>query len=297
MRFLSHVVSEQGIAVDPTKVAAIQDWVRPKNVTDVRSFLGLADYYRRFIKDFSKTAAPLTNLTKKNQTFTWDAKCEHAFVSMKEKLTSTPVLVIPKSNVEMTIYTDACGTGLGAVLMQNGRVVAYASRQLKPHEKRYPTHDLELAAIVFALKMWRHYLLGERFELFTDHKSLKYLFSQRDLNLRQQRWLEFLASYDFDISYTPGKGNVVADALSRKREELNLMIMEMKQLEIIAEYKFRPTGGLEPDMLASLSVRPTLLEQIGENQRRDMKLAEILNRLELVAGSDDLKPYEVDREG
>ncbi|MDQ4222905.1 hypothetical protein RBK84_00810, partial [Pseudomonas aeruginosa] len=99
VRFLGHVVSEQGITVDPAKVAAIQDWIRPKNATDVRSFLGLAGYYRRFIKDFSKTAAPLTNLTKKNQTFTWDAKCEHAFVSMKEKLTSAPVLVIPENNV------------------------------------------------------------------------------------------------------------------------------------------------------------------------------------------------------
>lgn len=239
----------------------------------------------------------MTNLTKKNQTFTWDAKCEHAFVIMKDKLTSATILIIPESNIEMTVYTDACGTGLGAVLMQNGKVVAYASRQLKPHEKRYPTHDSELAAIVFALKMWRHYLLGERFELFTDHNSLKYFFSQRDLNLRQQRWLEFLASYNFDISYTPGKENVVADALCRKKEELNLMIMEMKQLEILSKYNFRPTRGLEPEVLASLSVRPTLLERIGENQRRDMKLAEILNRLELAAKSDDLRPYEVDREG
>ena len=112
----------------------------------------------------------------------------------------------------MTVYTDACGTGLGAVLMQGGRIVAYASRQLKPHEKRYPTHDLELAAIVFSLKMWINYHLGERFELFTDHKSLKYLFSQKDLNLRQQRWLEFLASYDFDIAYTPA--NILAETLN-----------------------------------------------------------------------------------
>ena len=100
--------------------------------------------------------------------------------------------------------------------MQRGRVVAYASRQLKPHEKNYVTHDLELMAIVFALKIWRHYLLGEKFEIYTDHKSLKHLFTQKDLNMRQQRWVEFLASYDLDILYTPGKANVVADALSRK---------------------------------------------------------------------------------
>lgn len=166
------------------KVIAIQHSVRPENAIDVKSFLGLASYYKRFIKDFSKTVAPLTNMTKKNQTFTWDARCEHAFTSMKEKLTRAPVLVIPKRNIEMTVYTDAYGTSLGAVLMQSRRVVAYASRQLKPHGKRYPTHDLELAAIVFTLKIWRYYLLGERFELFTDHKSLKYHFSQKDLNLR-----------------------------------------------------------------------------------------------------------------
>ena len=134
----------------------------------------------------------------------------------------------------MVFYTDACGTGLGAVLMQKDKVVAYASRQLKPHERNYPTHDLELAAIVFALKMWRHYLLGVRFELFTDHKSLKYLFSQKDLNLRQQRWLEFLASYDFGIAYTPGKGNAVADALSRRHAELGAMFSEWKSLEYLA---------------------------------------------------------------
>ena len=115
--------------------------------------------------------------------------------------------------------------------------------------------------------------------------------------MRQQRWLEFLASYDFDISHTPGKRNVVADALSRKKEELNSMIMEMKHLEIIAEYNFRPTGGLEPEMLASLSVRPTLIERIGANQRRDAKLAGILNRLEFAAESEELKPYGVDHEG
>ena len=126
--------------------------------------------------------------------------------------------MIPEGNQDFVVYTDASRTGLGAVLMQRERVVAYASRQLKPAETRYATHDLELAAIVFALKIWRHYLLGEKFILYTDHKSLKYLFSQKDLNLRQQRWLEFLAAYDLDILYTPGKGNRVADALSRKHQ-------------------------------------------------------------------------------
>ena len=158
---------------------------------------------------------------------------------------------------------DACGTGLGAVLMQEGRVVAYGGRQLKVHEKNYPTHDLELAAIVFALKSWRHYFLGEKFELYTDHKSLKYLFSQKDLNLRQQRWMEFLASYDFEISYTPGKGNVVADMLIRKKLTLSPLFVERQSLEYIASFNFRPSSDFVPGLLASPEVRPTLLNSIG----------------------------------
>ncbi|MDQ4222772.1 ribonuclease H family protein, partial [Pseudomonas aeruginosa] len=167
----------------------------------------------RFIQDYSKISSHLTKLTKKEEKFIWTSKCEKAFQELKRRLTSAPVLAVPDGKSSYSVYTDACGKGLGAVLMQNGQVIAYASRQLKPHEKNYATHDLELLAVVFALKMWRHYLLGEKFELFTDHNPLKYLFSKKDLNLRQLRWLEFLASYDLDINYTPGKANVVADAL------------------------------------------------------------------------------------
>ena len=134
---------------------------------------------------------------------------------------------------------------------------------MKVQEKNYPTYDLELAAVFFALKSWRHYLIGERFELFTDHKSLKYLFSQKDLNLRQQRWMEFLASYDFEIAYTLGKGNVVADALSRKKLTLRPIFVERKNLEYIATFDFRPSFELVPGLLASLEVRPTLLDSIG----------------------------------
>ena len=126
------------------------------------------------------------------------------------------MLTQPESGVPFVVYSDASLSGLGCVLMQSGKVVAYASRQLKPHEKNYPTHDLELAAIVFALKIWRHYLYGEKCYVYTDHKSLKYLMTQKDLNLRQRRWLELIKDYDLIIDYHPGKANVVADALSRK---------------------------------------------------------------------------------
>jgi ribonuclease HI len=139
-----------------------------------------------------------------------------SFRTLKEKLTSAPVLVILDPTKKYIVYCDASAKGLGCVLMQDSAVVAYASRQLKPHEENYPTHDLELAAIIFALKIWRHHLYGVQFDLFSDHKSLKHLFDQRELNMRQRRWMEYLKDFDFNLNYHPGKANVVADALSHK---------------------------------------------------------------------------------
>ena len=214
--FLGHIVSAEGIRVDPVKIEAIVNWKPPRNVTEVRSFLGLAGYYRRFVQGFSVIASSLTRLLRKGVKFEWDDKCQSSFERLKEILIEALVLIQPTSGKDYTIYSDALRIGLGCVLMQDGKVVAYASRQLKPHEQNYPTHDLELAAVVFALKIWRHYLYGEKCRIFTDHKSLKYLLTQKDLNLRQRRWLELLKEYDCIIDYHPGKANVVADALSRK---------------------------------------------------------------------------------
>src|SRR5262249_41387654 len=191
-------------------------WNVPRTPSEILSFLGLAGYYRRFIQDFSSLASPLTRLTRKGVKFVWSQECEQSFQELKTRLTSAPVLSLPDGSGGLVVYTDASRLGLGCVLMQHGKVIAYVSRQLKDHELNYPTHDLELAAVVHALKIWRHYLYGERFEVFTDHKSLKYIFSQRDLNLRQRRWMEFLKDYDFGMSYNPGKANVVAVVMSRK---------------------------------------------------------------------------------
>ena len=152
------------------------NWERPTSVMEIRSFLGLAGYYRRFIKGFSHISLPLTKLTRKDAPFVWMMDCEKSFQELKEKLTSTPVLVLPDPSGPFEVYCDAPGRDLGCVLMQHRNVVAYASRQLKPHEVNYLTHDLELAVVVFALKIWRHYLYGVRFEVFSDHKSLKHLF-------------------------------------------------------------------------------------------------------------------------
>ncbi|KAL5578044.1 hypothetical protein UlMin_019743 [Ulmus minor] len=196
VQFLGHVISRDGIS-----------WPVPTNVTEIRSFLGLAGYYRRFVEGFSTLAAPLTALTKKDRRYEWTDKCERSFQELKKRLTSAPILVLPTDVTDFTVYCDASRIGLGAVLMQNGRVIAYASRQLKIHEKNYPTHDLELAAVVFALKIWRHYLYGARCQIFTDHKNLKYIFTQKELNMRQRRWLELVKDYDCEILYHPGKAN------------------------------------------------------------------------------------------
>jgi ribonuclease HI len=202
--------------VDPSKVQEVMDWKPPKSVHQIRSFLGLAGYYRRFIPEFSRIAKPMTELLKKGVKFVWDEKCENAFQTLKQYLTFAPVLAQPDNSKPYEVYCDASGTCLGSVLMQENRVIAYASRALRPHEKNYPTHDLELAAVVHALKIWRHYLMGTCCNIYTDHKSLKYIFTQADLNMRQRRWLELIKDYDLEMHYHPGKANVVADALSRK---------------------------------------------------------------------------------
>ncbi|KAL0561571.1 hypothetical protein IC582_002005 [Cucumis melo] len=214
--FLGHVVSKAGVSVDPAKIEAVTSWTRPSTVSEVRSFLGLAGYYRRFVENFSRIATPLTQLTRKGAPFDWSKACEDSFQNLKQKLVTAPVLTVPDGSGSFVIYSDASKKGLGCVLMQQGKVVAYASRQLKSHEQNYPTHDLELAALVFALKIWRHYLYGEKIQIFTDHKSLKCFFSQKELNMRQRRWLELVKDYDCEILYHLGKANVVADALSRK---------------------------------------------------------------------------------
>ena len=258
--FLGHIISEEGVSVDPKKVEAIVDWPRPTTITEVRSFLGLAGYYRKFIEDFAKIAVPLTQLTQKRKKFEWSQKCEESFEELKKRLVTAPVLILPSDTGGFSIYSDASKGGLGCVLMQNGKVIAYASRQLKPYEQNYPTHDLELAAVVFALKLWRHYLYGETCEVFTDHQSLKYLFTQKELNMRQRRWLELIKDYDLKISYHPGKANKVADALSRKsfgtlatiitQEERLMSEFERMRIEVVDSSK---------NHLAVLTTQPTLI--------------------------------------
>jgi hypothetical protein len=177
IQFMGHVLSANGIAVDPSKVKDILEWKLSTTVHQVRSFLGLAVYYRRFIPDFSKIVKPITSLLNNDTKFNWSSRCNEAFEQMKVLLTTALVLAQPEIEKPFDVYCDASGSGLGCVLMQEGRVIAYASRQLRRHEEHYPTHDLELAAFVHALKIWRHYLLGNTCHLYTDHKSLMYIFT------------------------------------------------------------------------------------------------------------------------
>ncbi|GKB48591.1 putative reverse transcriptase domain-containing protein [Tanacetum coccineum] len=177
---------------------------------------GLAGYYRRFIEGFSKIAKSMTMLTQKGIKFDWGEKEENAFQLIKQKLCSAPILDLPKGSKDFVVYCDASHKGLGDILMQREKVISYASRQPKIHEKNYTTHDLELRSVVFALKIWRHYLYGTKCTMFPDHKSLQHILDQKELNMRQRRWLELLSDYDCDILYHLGKANVVADALSRK---------------------------------------------------------------------------------
>ena len=153
VRFLGHVVSASGVSVDLERVEVVMSWERPKSVFEIRSFLGLAGYYRRFIEDFSRITALMTRLTRKEVRFDWDNRCEEAFMELKRRLTSAPILIVPDRGQGYIVYCDASRAGFGCVLMQSGRVVAYGSRQLKNHELNYPTHHMELAAVVFALKI------------------------------------------------------------------------------------------------------------------------------------------------
>ncbi|GKA83919.1 putative reverse transcriptase domain-containing protein [Tanacetum coccineum] len=190
VQFLGHLIDSQGLHVDPAKIEAVKNWTSPTTPTEIRQFLGLAGYYRRFIKDFSKIAKSLTELTHKNKKYIWGEDQESAFQLLKQKLCEAPILSLPEGNDDFIVYCDASHQGQGAVLMQREKLIAYASRQLKPNEENYTTHDLKLGAV--------------------------HILDQKELNMRQRRWLELPADYDCEIRYHPGKVNVVADALSQK---------------------------------------------------------------------------------
>ena len=280
IQFLGHVLSSNGIVVDPSKVKDILEWKPPTTVHQVRSFLGLAGYYHRFIPDFSKLVKPITSLLKNDTKFNYSSRCNEAFEQLKVLLTTAPVLAQPDIEKPFDVYCDASGSGLGCVLMQEGRVIAYASRQLRRHEEHYPAHDLELAVVVHAFKLWRHYLLGNICHIYTDHKSLKYIFTQSELNMRQRRWFELIKDYELEIHYHPGKANVVADALSRKASS-HCLTVKTSDTTLCQEMEKLNLGIIQHGTLNQLKLESILLQRIIDAQRSDKGMRYIHEKIKV----------------
>ncbi len=218
--FVGHEVSAEGVHMEPAKVKAIQDWPMLQNAKEVRQFLGLAGYYRRFVHRFSAICAPLTDLLHETSEWKWTQREKTAFDALKQAISSAPVLLLPDESKPYTVMTDASGFAIGAALCQDqGRglqPIAFLSQKMLSAERNYPVHEQELLAVICALKTWRHYLYGEQFTIETDHESLQYLQTQPQLSKRQIRWLETLSQFTYTMQYKKGKDNIVADALSRR---------------------------------------------------------------------------------
>jgi hypothetical protein len=289
--FLGHVISKGGIFIDPSKVQDVLSWKAPTSVGDIQRFLELAGYYQRCIEGFSKISNPMTELLEKDQRFEWAPSCEASFQELKKRLTTASILVMPDMENPFSIYCDALGQGLGCVLMQDGRVVAYASRQLRKHEVNYLTHDMELATVVHALKIWRHYLMGKWCELCTDHKSLKYIFTQSNLNHWQRRWLEFIKDYDLEINYHPGKANVVAEALSH-RSHVSQLVVDSMPFELCEEFDKLNLRIVANTKATKMEVGSSLLQEIRKGQLEDEKIQEITRNIKEEKPPDFLEDEE-----
>jgi hypothetical protein len=271
--FLGHVISLEGIAVDPGKVKDDLEWKPLTFVSEVQSFFGLAGYYRRFISNFSKIAKPVTELLKKGSKDAWSDACDEHFKHLKKLLTTKPVLAQPDTAKPFDVFCDASGTRLGGVLMQEDRVISYSLWQLRHYEEHYPTYDLELAAVEMTLRMWHHYLLENVVHIYTDHKSLKYIFTQPDLNIRQRRWLELIKDYELEINYHPKKANVIVDALSQKAH--------CNYLPVVCSTGEESSTLVLPDLsLFNMTLMPTLRDEIKAVQKNDKGMGHIKRRMQ-----------------
>ncbi|GJX43068.1 putative nucleotidyltransferase, ribonuclease H [Tanacetum coccineum] len=243
VEFLGHKIKDGGLMMDGAKIKAIQDWEPPTKVTELRSFLGLVNYYRRFIMGYSAIASPLTDLLKKNKAWIWDEECQAAFESLKKAVMEEPVLRLPDVTMPFELHTDASDFAIGGVLMQDGHPIAFESRKLNETERKYTVQEKEMTAVVHCLRIWRHYLLGSRFVIKTDNIATSYFQTQKKLSPKQARWQDFLAEFDYQLEYKPGKANVVADALSRKAE-----FAAITQAQFFLQDRIKE--GLEHDPLA-----------------------------------------------
>jgi hypothetical protein len=230
--YLGHVISEEGVIVDLEKIKSIIYWPTQKYVSDIISFMGLEGYYRRFIKVFSKIGCPITSLQKKGVKFIWTSECEERFQQLKYLLTNAPMLKIADPNKDFLVCTDVCKEGLEGVIMQEGHVICYQSRNSNEHEINYVTRDLELDSIVHDLKMWGYYLLGRIFILMTNHSGLRYYFDQPKINVRQARWMDILSEFYFEIKHIKGKENRVVDSISISLKVIHLAVVSIDEPNI-----------------------------------------------------------------
>lgn len=214
--YLGHVISSSGVEVDQDKVQAVKEWPQPTNLRELRGFLGLTGYYRKFVSQYAQIAHPLTDQLKKDN-FGWTPQATEAFESLKTAMITSPVLVLPDFTQEFILEADASGYGVGAVLMQGNRPVAYFSKLLGIRSQQKAVYEKELIAICLAIQKWRHYLMGRHFVVRSDQRSLKYILQQREINQAYQKWVTKLLGFDFEIQFKPGVANRAADALSRKQ--------------------------------------------------------------------------------
>ena len=283
--FLGHIVSRDGIRADPAKTDAVQTWDHPQNITDVRSFLGLCSYYRRFVKGFSKIAAPLTRLNEKGVPFQWKEEQQDAFQELKDRLTSPPILGYPQLEGRYILDTDASDTGIGAVLSQEQygeeRVIMYLSRSLTKEERRYCVTRKELLAVVYAVGQSRQYLLGKKFLIRSDHGSLAWLMNFKDPQGQVARWIELLSEYDFQIQHRPGRKHQNADGLSRtpcpqcgRSDWKQLKLEAWKDLEIARKAKQLQDPVPEPTPSKGASETFCWMQQYTKEEIADLQRQE-----------------------
>ena len=243
IHFLGYIVSDKGLAVDPSKVSAIQTWPQQTTISEIQSFHGLTSFNRRFVPQFSSLMAPITDCIR-TASFSWTSVASSAFAIIKDKLSSAPILALPDFTAVFELHSDASKTGIGAVFSQNSRPIAFFSENLAGARSRYNTYDIEFYAVIQEIKHWRHYLFHKEFVLYTDHDALKHLHSQAKVSSRHAAWISYLQQFTFVIKLTAGTSNRVADALSRRQLLLAVLHTEVLGFSsLLGQYEDDPFSG------------------------------------------------------